>query len=198
MGSDRMSEILDSTIKYYRKVSDMSIEALKNEKKFQFRRYLYNNSMNKVVESHYSRFSKSEDGLKLINEYLNAMNGMYKEAQKEYNLVLSKLKVTDDINIKQSILDRYSENGITGFVAKNGARWNIETYSNMYTRHINNQLIRLNVMENAINDLFQVSDHKTKCDLCKPYEGKKLTRKELDNSTLFHPNCKHYITEVVM
>jgi hypothetical protein len=132
----------------------------------------------------------------LIAKYTKDMQNMHILATKEYNLTLAKIKATNDPILKQKLLNDYANNGITGFTAKNGARWNIETYSNMYTTHVNNELVRMRVREEAKSNLFQVSDHGTKCSLCIPYEGRILSGEELDNSTLFHPRCKHYITEV--
>jgi len=188
--------MLKNTIKYYEKISDMVLKNLAQEKKFQFRKYMKNPSLMAANESYLLKLNDSKEARKMIKQYQKDMENMYKIAAKDYNLVLAKIKATKDPVLKQKLLSDYADNGIKGFVAKNGARWNIETYSNMYTTHINNELVRLRVREESKSNLFQVSTHGTVCDLCIPYEGKILTGEELDKSTLFHPRCKHFITEV--
>ena len=187
-------------IGYYANVSDMAIENLKQEKKFQFRKHLTNHSLLKVVESNYEKITNSEEAKKLIKDYMLSMNGMYKPARDEYNKTLQLLKVTKDPMLKQQIIDAYCERGIHGFTAKNGARWNIETYSNMCTTHFNNELVRLSVLETRKEgDKFEVSSHAKACPLCIPFEGKILTYEELQEAKaagLFHVRCKHLVTKV--
>lgn len=192
--------MLDKIINYYSKVSDMAIVNLKNEKSFQFRKMLTNHSLLKVVESHYEGISNSNEAKKLIKDYMNSMNGMYKKAKEDYNKTLKLLKSTNDPIAKQRILDEYAEKGIHGFTAKNGAKWNIETYSNMCTTHFNNELVRLSVYETLKpNSKVLISGHAKACPLCIPYENKVLTLDQLEEAKkqgLFHVRCKHFFTEV--
>ena len=180
----------------------MALVNLKNEKTFQFRKHLTNHSLLKSVESHYDKITKSAEARKLVKKYMTAMNKMYIVAKEEYKQKLNLLKATKDPVLKQKILSDYANKGITGFISKNGSKWNIETYSNMYSRHINNELLRLKIIEQVKekgNDTVRISDHGTVCDLCKPYEGKILTLEELEiarSKGLFHPNCLHIILEV--
>jgi len=186
-------------IKYYEKVSTMALTNLKNEKTFQFRKMLTNHSLLKVVESHYEKITKSDEAKKQIKAYMKAMNDMTAIAKKDYNKVLSQIKSTTDPALKQKLLSDYASKGISGFVAKNGAVWSIETYSNMYSRHVNNELVRLQVIEQAKSkgyDKIKISNHGTICELCKPFEGKILTLAELEAAKargLFHPNCLHFV-----
>jgi hypothetical protein len=116
---------------------------------------------------------------------------------------LEKIKSTDDILLKQKFLTDYAKNGCTGFIAENGARWNIETYSNMFSRHVNNELVRMDIIDQIKaqgRKKVKISSHGTVCELCKPYEGKILTFEELEEAKikgLFHPNCLHIILFVV-
>lgn len=188
-------------INYYANITDMAIDNLKNEKKFQFKKHLTNHSLLKVVESHYEGITKSEEAKKLIKEYMKSMNDMYIPARNEYNKTLDLLKTTDDPKLKQKILDEYCEKGIHGFTAKNGAKWNIETYSNMCTTHFNNTLVRLSIKESLKpNSRVRISEHKGSCPLCLPYAGKILTLEEMEEAEkngLFHVRCKHFFIEVV-
>lgn len=188
--------MLQNTIKYYEKISNEALKNLAEEKKYQFRKMMKNVSLTRANESYFLKLHNSEKARELIAKYTKDMQNMHILATKEYNLTLAKIKATDDIALKQKLLNDYANNGITGFTAKNGARWNIETYSNMYTTHVNNELVRMRVREEAKSNLFQVSTHGTICHLCIPYEGTTMTGQELDESTLFHPRCKHYITEI--
>jgi hypothetical protein len=186
--------MLNNIIKYYKNVSNRALTNLANGKGFQFGRALKNKSLEVATLDHYQKIHNSKKANELMKEYQQAMKKMSRLAQNEYNRYLTMIKSTDDTVFKQKLLNDIANRGFHGFTAKNGARWNIESYSHMFTRHVNNELIRMNVLENSENELFQVSTHNTICDLCKPFEGRILTRVQIDNSTLFHPNCKHFIT----
>lgn len=191
-------DMLQNIIKYYQKVSDMALVNLKDEKNFQFRKMLTNHSLMQVTEDNLLKISNSAESRKLIADYKKAMNDMAKIASKDYKQVLNKLKATNDPVLKQKILNDYANRGIKGFKAKNGAMWNIETYSNMYSQHVNNQLIRNSVLENSKSGRYQISSHNTECELCIPYEGRILTRKQLDvaiSNGFFHVRCLHTMSE---
>jgi hypothetical protein len=192
--------MLGNIIKYYSKVSDMAMVSLKNEKRMQFRKLLTNRSLMEATKDSFEKIHRSKDADKLVSDYMKAMNGMAKKAQKEHNMILQLLKSTKDPALKQKILDNYANAGVHGFTAKNGARWNVETYSNMYTTHVNNELNRMRVIEQVKpGNKVQVSDHGTICDLCIPWEGKTLTLKQLETARrqgLFHPRCMHFVMEV--
>lgn len=194
--------MIKNLIKYYSKVTDLALTNLANLKTFQFRKMLMNNSQIKVAESTFEKHSKSEEAMKIIREYNLKMSQMYLYAKKDYESVLKKVKATNDDILKQKILNDYANRGIVGFVARNGSKWNIETYSNMLTVHTNNTLVRLKETEKIKakgKNLVRISDHNTECKLCIPYEGKVLTFAELEKAIdngLYHPNCKHYHMEV--
>lgn len=191
--------MLQNIIKYYSKVTDMALESLKSEKKFQFRRMIKSNVQTIATKDYFESLHRSKKANELISKYVNDMDNMYRLAQAEYNATLTKLKATNDPILKQKILNDYANSGCHGFTAKNGARWNIETYSNMYSQYVNNELLRLKVLENSEGNLFLISSHGTICDLCIPWEGRTVTRKQLDiarGEGLFHPRCMHFITEV--
>jgi hypothetical protein len=191
-----MSDVQQNLIKYYENVSNMALKNLKAEKSFQFRKMLTNHSLLQVVQSHYESISKSEEAKKMIKDYMSSMNGMYKSARDDYNKTLKLLKATSDPIVKQRILDEYATRGIHGFTAKNGARWNIETYSNMCTTHFNNEITRLSVLENVPQDgKVQITTSSRPCPLCIPWENKILTLQELNyarSQGLFHVRCKHF------
>jgi hypothetical protein len=195
-----MSEImLNNIIKYYAKVSDMALTNLAQGKQFQFRKMLTNHTLMQATKDYFEKIHRSDKANELINNYVQSMNNMHKIAQKEYNQVLAKIKATNDQILKQKLLNDYAMDGIHGFKAKNGAMWNIETYSNMYTTQVNNELLRLSVIENSKSGKVLISTHGTECDLCTPFEGKVLTLKELDRARsegLFHVRCMHYVIEI--
>jgi hypothetical protein len=192
--------MLNNIIKYYETVTDDALKNLSKEKTFQFRKRLTNHTLLKAVESHYEKITNSDEAKRMIKEYSTSMNNMYKVAKKDYDKALKQLKATKDPELKQKILNDYANKGIHGFTSKNGSHWNIETYSNMYTTHINNELVRLRVLEDANkNSKFKVSSHNCICNLCKPYENKILSKDGLEDARangLFHPHCKHFILEV--
>ena len=197
--------MLNNLIKYYQKVTDGALKNLSQGKTYQFRKMLTNNSLMQSAETYFLKNTKSDEARKLIKEYNSKMNNMYILAKKDYNETLKKFKIAkenDDKILMQSILNNYANKGITGFIAKNGAKWNIETYSNMLTVHTNNTLVRLSETEKIQSkgkDKVLISTHNTDCEICKPYEGKILTFKQLDEAIengFYHPNCKHYHMEV--
>jgi len=190
--------MLNNIIKYYKNVSNGAMTSLRDGKKYQFRKMLTNKSLLQSTLSHYEKFSRSNEAYNLMKEYTTKIQGMYKLAQKDYNSYLNRIKNTKDLTEKQTILNDFANNGITGFIAKNGAKWNIETYSNMLATHFNNQMVRLNVFESGDkNSIFRVSEHTGACDLCKPYEGLTGTRDEIEKMEgLFHVRCKHFIVKI--
>jgi hypothetical protein len=192
--------MLNNVINYYSNVSNMAIVNLKAEKAFQFRKHLTNQSLLRATQSHYEGISNSDEAKKLIKQYTDSMRGMTDIAKNDYNKTLKMLKATNDPIAKQRILDQYAERGIHGFTAKNGAKWNIETYSNMCTTQFNNELVRLSIRE-SLEDGSKVliSSHSGACSLCVPYQGKILSLVELDKAKsngLFHVRCKHFYSEV--
>jgi hypothetical protein len=190
----------DNLISYYEKVTNMALTNLKAEKTFQFRKMLTNHSLLKVVESHYEKITNSPEAKKKIKEYMNAMNNMAKVASLDYNMILKQIKSTNDPMLKQKLLLDYADKGISGFVAKNGAVWSIETYSNMYTTHFNNELVRLSVLETVgPGEKVQVTESSNPCPLCIPWENEILTLEELEEAKaagLFHVRCKHFVIKV--
>jgi hypothetical protein len=116
----------------------------------------------------------------------------------------------------QKALNRFSDQGITGFTTKNGSRWEIETYAEMATRsaigqstiegHIDRQRSYNRIaQQNGLNlrlDLYYVSDHPEECERCRPWEGRILsenpseeypTIQEARDAGLWHPRCGHRI-----
>jgi len=197
--------MLNNLIKYYQKVTDGALKNLSQGKTYQFKKMLTNHSFMQAAESYFWKHTKSKEAQKLINEYKSKMNDMYVLAKVDYNNTLKKIKTAKeakDNKLVQKLLNDYANRGITGFMAKNRAKWNIETYSNMLTVHINNELVRLAETEKIKakgKNLVRISDHNTICELCIPYEGKILTLQELEEAKkkgLYHPNCKHFHMEV--
>lgn len=195
--------MLDNTIKYYKRITVEALNNLKEEKGFQFRKYMTNKSLQQANESFFLSVNKSDRARELIDRYNKDLQNMYKIARKEYNIVLNKIKATDDPVLKQKLLDDYADNGIIGFVAKDGARWNIETYSKMYTSYVNNELVRMSVLEESKRqkrDRVKISSHGTVCNKCKPWEGRTITLEEYEEAKeagFGHPHCLHIVLFVV-
>lgn len=194
-------------INYYQKVTDLALKNLAQEKGFNFKSKL--NSPVMIIQAEDELIKKfkqasggqplNDEAKKMISDYKSAVKGMNELAVKDYNDILRKLKATQSIEDKQKILYDVADRGFRGFKAKNGAVWNIETYTNMYYTHMNNQMVRLGALDRIKSDKVMISSHGTICDFCKKYEGKIMTRLELDNARLqglFHPNCRHIILEV--
>lgn len=95
-------------------------------------------------------------------------------------------------------------NGVTGFVARNGARWQLDTYVEMVTRTTTREAMTAGTEERMTetgDDLVEISDHATETEICKEFEGNvySLTGKTPGYPILgprppFHPRCLHYMT----
>ena len=192
--------MIKKLINHYKNISDSALKNLSEGKEYKF--VVDEKILNENISS-FKEIDNSKASKELIDNYEKDMRKMIKTANFEYKKVLNKLKTTDDEILKQKILADYADTGVIGFHASDGARWNIETYSNMYTRHVNNECVRNSVIEESKNqgkDSVKISKHGTKCHLCIPWEGKILTFEELEeakNAGLFHPNCLHVILFVV-
>jgi len=195
-------------IKYYEKITDLALKNLVQEKSFQFKSKLNNKLLSMQSQDHLIEIYKkagggvlSDNAKKLIQDYNDSISQMYKIAIKDYNNTLNKLKNITNIDEKQKILNGYANKGIAGFKARNGAVWNIETYSNMLFTHANNEMVRLAILDNLKDNKVRISSGQSTrtCDICKKYEGEILTLDELEiakEDGLFHPNCIHFIVEV--
>jgi hypothetical protein len=115
----------------------------------------------------------------------------------------------------QKALNRFADQGITGFTTKNGSRWEIETYAEMATRsaigqasiegHIDRQVsYQRQAVQAGLNiefDLVSVSNHPEECEKCRPWEGKILSLdgnhpeypslQQARDAGLYHPRCGH-------
>lgn len=110
----------------------------------------------------------------------------------------------------QRALDRFAQQGVTGFVDAAGRRWQLESYVEMATRTGSGRAMvqgRLDAYRAAGRDLVIVSDAPQECSACRPWEGKVLslsgqTSGRLDrgfsvagtvdqatSAGLFHANC---------
>jgi hypothetical protein len=111
----------------------------------------------------------------------------------------------------QKALDRFAAHGISGYIASNGARWELATYVEMATRsaigqasiegHIMRQQSYQQLAPELDLDLVSVSNHPEECEKCRPWEGKILSLsgnsdqyaslQEARDAGLFHPRCGH-------
>ncbi len=104
----------------------------------------------------------------------------------------------------QQVLDRFANQGVTGFVDRAGRRWQLESYSEMAVRTTAGRAQvtgTLDRFQAAGRDLVIVSDAPQECPACRPWEGRVLsisgqtqgypTVGEATSSGLFHANCRH-------
>lgn len=124
----------------------------------------------------------------------------------------------------QTALDRLAARGIRAFTDTKGRQWELQTYVEMATRTTTAQAAvqgHLDRLEDAGINLFVVSDSPRECPLCRPWEGKVLSRgpvsaimpnavtgkmervhvdgtvAEATRDGLFHPNCTHNLSGYV-
>lgn len=106
----------------------------------------------------------------------------------------------------QRALDRFADQGITGFVDNAGRRWQLDSYAEMATRTaIGRAQVAgtLDRYQDAGRDLVIVSDAPQECSRCRPWEGRVLSITGTDprypsvsdatTNGLFHANCRHML-----
>lgn len=124
----------------------------------------------------------------------------------------------------QRALDDLGRRGLTGFTDARGRRWGLATYVEMGVRTTTAQAAvqgHMDRLHDAGIDLFIVSNSPRECELCRPWEGKILSRgpvaalqrnavtgalervrvdatvQEATSGGLFHPNCTHNLSGYV-
>jgi hypothetical protein len=124
----------------------------------------------------------------------------------------------------QAALDTLARRGITGFTDARGRRWALGSYVEMATRTATAQAAvtgHLDRLEDAGINLVLVSTSPRECELCRPWEGKILSRgphaslqenaatgrhelvvvdgtvEEATGAGLFHPNCTHNLSAYI-
>ncbi len=104
----------------------------------------------------------------------------------------------------QELLDEFARKGVQSITYKNGAKYSIDTYSEMVGRTLTSRCAiqaNLNRYIQSGWDLVIVSAHFMCCELCSPYEGQTLSinpghpiYESLDDAIrngLYHCNCVH-------
>lgn len=121
----------------------------------------------------------------------------------------------------QVALDDLARRGISGFTDSAGRQWGLESYVDMATRTTTAQAAihgHVDRLEAGGINLFLVSTSSRECELCRPWEGKVLSRgpveamqrnvvtgevervrvdatvAEATRGGLFHPNCTHNLS----
>ena len=108
----------------------------------------------------------------------------------------------------QSALNRFAQQGITGFVDKAGKAWNLASYTEMATRAGTMQAAvqgHTDTMQANGLDLVIVSEDGSPCPDCEEWEGMVLsisgnspgaddTVDSAMGAGLFHPGCKHTLS----
>lgn len=134
---------------------------------------------------------------------LRAVNDKYRQIVSEVAF-LPLTGVETRREATQRALNKFLSDGITHFRDTRGRNWEIATYSEMAVRAAVGQASiqgHADQMDKYGFDLVQVSEHQEECDLCRPWEGKILSRNGRDpdheplskavSAGLFHPNCGH-------
>jgi hypothetical protein len=94
-----------------------------------------------------------------------------------------------------------TKEGVTGFVARNGARWGLEPYAKMAIRTTTREAVSYgtaNRMAEAGLDLVTISQHEDSDEVCDEYAGNTYSLSGasdeyplLEEFPPFHPNCVH-------
>jgi hypothetical protein len=145
---------------------------------------------------------------------LNAAHlGMLRQAGDVYALVQGMVAAgmaTGTMTLPQAVqdaLDRYAARGVGSFTDRAGRTWGLQEYAEMQVRtataraYVNGAMDR---WDRLGQQLVIVSDSPEECPLCRPWEGRVLSRSgepqggqryptvaEATAAGLFHPNCTH-------
>ena len=104
----------------------------------------------------------------------------------------------------QQAFDRLVDQGLTGFIDKQGRRWGLDTYTEMATRTATGRAQVAGTLDRFQadgRDLVIVSDAPQECKACRPWEGRVLSISGADpkypslqaaqRAGLLHANCRH-------
>ena len=124
----------------------------------------------------------------------------------------------------QRVLDDLARKGVSGFTDVSGRNWGLQSYVEMATRTTTAQAAvagHLDRLDQAGIPLVIVSDSSRECGVCRPWEGKVLSRgpvaalmpnaltgemesvsvdgtvDEATGAGLFHPNCTHNLSAYI-
>lgn len=106
--------------------------------------------------------------------------------------------------LSTAIMRDFADEGVTGVIYSNGRRQSLEAYSELSARSLVMQASNQagwNRIQEAGQDLIQISQHYPTSDLCEPWQGRAYSLSgmsdkypSLDTAIsggLFHVNCKH-------
>lgn len=148
------------------------------------------------------------------NNIFNYLKNIIVDTKKEANKVELNISRQDDL-FKQLYRAQIQKKGLVGFIDKSGKHWTIGNYTDMLLRTSTRMAHNYGILYTFEHiDLYKISEHKTTCKLCAPYEGRVYSRSgthpiypplasafgkinkngpnTLSNSYLnIHPNCLH-------
>ena len=148
------------------------------------------------------------------NNIYNYLKNIIVDTKKEVNKVELNINRQDDL-FKQLYRGQIQKRGLIGFTDKSGKNWTMQSYSDMLLRTTTRMAHNYGILYTFEHiDLYKISEHKTTCKLCAPYEGRVYSRSgthpiypplasafgkinkngpnTLSNSYLnIHPNCLH-------
>lgn len=172
-----------------RKVDDLKVEGT------------FSSSNRKAVEALAKETVNKLDSTHL--RILRSVDDVYRKAVAEATRATTAGAQTR-LDAAQSVLNKFANRGVTGFVDEAGRNWNLSSYAEMATRSSTGRAA-INGMTDRIQendkDLVIVSDHGDECELCRPWERRVLSisgksdkypsLSTARNAGLFHPNCRH-------
>lgn len=140
--------------------------------------------------------------------------GIMRSADDAYRAVVTDAAI-DEIYKKtpgqaqHAAYERFLERGVTGFQDSQGRQWTLEAYVDMAVRTAVSRAYNTARMAEAAalgEHYFTVSDDGDPCPLCQPWQNVILTDATPDNvaqstiteasaAGLFHPRCKHVLTQ---
>ena len=117
-------------------------------------------------------------------------------------------------DMKRELVQTFVNDGLTAIRDGSGREWRLDTYAEMVTRTTTAEAANaglVNQLKGYGHDLVQLSEHRSPCAICAPYEGRvySMTGKTEGYPRLdqvpgfdmgymnFHPNCRHAVTAYI-
>jgi hypothetical protein len=157
--------------------------------------------------------------IKNLNETLTEANYFVgrkiKDEIRDASLKASALKLSTGKTVEEAtrmLHTNFLVKGLTGFKDSAGRMWNLDAYAGMVIRSTTREATNggtLNHITGAGEDLVQVSQHNSPCNICSAYEGRvySISGKNKNYPPLdamfsgdylnIHPNCVHVLTPYI-
>lgn len=210
LDTDSAPEIEKTISNQYKTGADQAVEQLQQVAKdipvqSGFNR-IHQDAIQVLVSGTQKAFAESIQGIyRSSSQFLN--QAVKKQLSEQ--MAIGKVKGEALRTIKQNVIGKLRDEGLSAVTDKAGRQWTLDRYSEMLIRTKSVEARNTGLMNRTIEqgyDLVQVSAHGA-TDVCREWEGKILSLRgetpgyptvdQAENTGLFHPNCRHAINVLI-